>query len=93
MDRIDSKRFGLAIGSACVAVYLGCVIIMLVLTRDAALFFFNSISHGVDWAPILRVNIPWWEVAVGTAEVFILGWLIGLLIARVYNIGRKDMQK
>ncbi len=65
--------------------YLGCVLLMATVGRDGTIFFFNSILHGLDVAPIIRMAVPWWEMLMGVIETFILGWLIGATIASIYN--------
>lgn len=69
--------------------YLGCVILMALAGREATIAFFNNILHGLDTAPIIRMEIPWWEMVMGIIETFILGWLIGALIASIYNFAWK----
>lgn len=34
-----------------------------------------------------RMDIPWWEAVMGIVQTFILGWLIGALVAAIYNAG------
>ena len=34
----------------------------------------------------MRWDMPWWEACVGVIEVFILGWLVGAVIAVLYNV-------
>jgi len=36
--------------------------------------------------------MPWWEMAMGFVEIFIIGWLTGATIASFYNFG-PDKQK
>ena len=42
--------------------------------------------HGLDIEPIVRWDMPWWEACVGVIEITILGWLIGALVAALYNL-------
>jgi hypothetical protein len=60
---------------------------MAAVPREVAIRFFNSLTHGVDWGPIMRFEMPWYEMLIGMTEVFILGWLVGATIAALYNIG------
>lgn len=94
MDKIHPKRAGLALGAGFALVYVGCAAVMLTAPREAAVRFFNSLTHGVDWGPIMRWDMPWWEALLGVVEVFILGWLLGAFVAVVYNTagsgGRHD---
>lgn len=87
MNTLSIRRFGLAVGATCALLQLGCVLVMGALPKEAAIRFFNSLTHGVDWTPIVRWNIPAWESAVGVVELFILGWLVGAVAAAFYNLG------
>lgn len=85
MESISIKRFGFALGAGLAVLYLGCAFVMATVPKEAALRFFNSMTHGVDWGPIMRWDMPWWEMAIGLLEVFILGWLFGAMVASLYN--------
>lgn len=85
MKTLSVKRFGFALGSGCAALYLGCAFVMATVPPEAALRFFNSITHGVDWGPVMRTDMPWWEFVIGILEIFILGWLFGAFVASLYN--------
>ena len=67
--------------------YLGCMFVMLTVPKEAVIGFFNSLMHGVDVAPIMRWDMPWWEAIIGVLETFILGWLVGAAVAMFYNLG------
>lgn len=83
---LNVKRLGFALGATLAVFYLGCVFVMLTVPHEAVVRFFNSIMHGWNVEPIMRWDMPWWEAATGTLEIFILGWLAGALIATLYNI-------
>jgi hypothetical protein len=85
MEAIDIKRFGLAFGATLAIFYLGCVFVMATVSREATIHFFNSLLHGIDFTPIIRSNIPVWEMVIGITEMFILGWFTGARIASIYN--------
>ncbi len=87
MDRLDPRRFGFGCGLAAMVFYLGCAVVMLAVPREIAVRFFNSLTHGVDWGPVIRGDTPWWETALGAIAIFVLGWLFGALIAVAYNLG------
>ncbi len=89
MNTIRITRFGFALGGASSVMYVGCVVVMLAVPRDAAIRFFNSIMHGWDVEPLMRWDMPWWEAIIGVIEVFILGWLFGAVVAALYNLGSK----
>lgn len=89
MNIISIKRLGFALGTSSAVLYLGCAFVMITVPQEAAVKFFNSITHGVNWGPIMRWDMPWWEMVVGVLQVFILGWLFGALIAALYNFAGK----
>jgi hypothetical protein len=86
MEAIDIRRFGLAWGATAALLYLGCVLVMSTVPLETQVLFFNSLMHGVDVTPILRSNMPVWEMAIGLVETFVLAWLVGASIASVYNV-------
>lgn len=85
MPRLNPKALGFSFASICAALYAACAAIMATVPKEAAIQFFNSLTHGVDWGPIVRFDMPWYEMLIGITEVFILGWLIGATIAALYN--------
>lgn len=87
MILLSPRRLGFAFASISALLYLGCAFVMLTVPQEAAIRFFNSVMHGVDVTPIVRWDMPWWEMSIGVLEVFILGWLIGATVAALYNIG------
>lgn len=90
MEKISIKRLGIAVGSAGAILYLGCILLMITVGREGTIWFFNSLLHGLDTSSIIRMNVPVWQALLGIVQTFILGWLIGALIASVYNIGLKQ---
>lgn len=94
MMSIDIKRFGLAWGLTGALLYVGCAFVMMTAGKESVVFFFNSLFHGVDIAPILRTNMPWWEMVLGILETFVFSWLVGATIAGIYNMsmrtGKRD---
>ena len=66
--------------------YLGCVLTMATVPHEQAVIFFNSLLHGLDVGPILKVSVPISQVGLGLVTTFILGWLAGVLIAGIYNL-------
>ena len=85
MQHIDIKKFALAWGVVGALFYLGCIILMATVGRDGTILFFNSLLHGLDTAPIIRMGVPFYEFCIGMVESFILGWLVGACIAGIYN--------
>lgn len=91
MNKINIKRFGMALGLTGAILYLGCVILMAAVGHDGTVKFYNSILHGLDTSSIIRVQIPLWEALIGLVETFILAWLVGACIACFYNITTKKI--
>lgn len=87
MNTLSTRRLGQAMGGAFALAYFGCVLVMTVVPKDAAVRFFNSIMHGVNVEPIMRWDMPLWEAGLGLVEVFVLGWLFGAAVAALYNLG------
>lgn len=86
MNHINIRKFGLAFGITGALLYFGCALTMLILGHDSTVKFFNTLLHGLDVSPIIRMNISSGEVLIGLIQTFILGWLIGACIAGIYNI-------
>ena len=87
MEAINIRRFGMAFGFTSALLYLGCAFVMWTVGKEASILFFNSLMHGIDVTSIIRTDMPWWEMAMGLVEIFILGWLTGAAIASIYNFG------
>lgn len=85
MNTINVKKFGLAFGITGALLYLGCILVMIIAGREGTILFFNSLLHGLDTAPIIRMDIPWWEALIGIIQTFIISWLVGACIAGLYN--------
>lgn len=93
MSRLSIKRFGFALGAVSALLYLGCMFVMLTVPKEGVTRFFNSLMHGVDVAPIMRWDMPWWEAIIGVFETFILGWLVGAAVAMFYNLGGRGERR
>lgn len=85
MGVINVKRFGFAWGTTSALLYIGCAVVMAVSGREATIFLFNSMMHGIDVSSVIRMSVPVGEMVLGIVQVFILGWLIGATIASIYN--------
>ena len=88
MNTINIRKMGMAFGLTVAFLYLGCFGIMEIVGREGSIKFFNSLIHGVDFSPVVRMNMARWEVLIGTVETFVLFWLIGACIAAFYNLQR-----
>lgn len=87
MNTINIRKLGFAVGTTGAVLYVGCVAVMAIVGRQGTVFLFNNLLHGLDISPILRTQMPFWEIIVGVIETFILGWLVGATIASFYNFG------
>ncbi len=85
MNLINIKKFGLAYGLTGVLLYIGCILVMITVGHDGTVKFFNSLLHGLDVSPVIRMDVPLWEAGIGIIETFILSWLVGACIAGFYN--------
>ena len=89
MLSLSPRGLGFAFAMISAVFYAGCAFVMATVPRDVAIRFFNSLTHGVDWGPIMRWDMPWTEMLIGLLEVFILSWLRGAAVAALYNIGAR----
>ncbi len=85
MNKINIRKFGLALGLTGTIFYLGCMVLMLTVGHDGTVKFFNMLLHGLDVSSMVRMDIPLWEAGLGIVQTFILGWLVGACIAGFYN--------
>lgn len=83
--KLNVKKLGFATGITGALLYLGCMVVMFTVGHEGSVKFFNSLLHGLDVSTIMRMNIPLWEAGLGIIQTFILGWLIGVCIALLYN--------
>ena len=86
MGVIKVKKMGLAVGLTLVVFRVGCIIVFSALSREQAVSFFNTLLHGVDVSPILKMETSALEVIYGLIQIFILGWLAGATMASIYNL-------
>jgi len=89
MEKLSIKRLGMGVGSTGAILYLGCILLMVTVGREGTIWFFNSLLHGLDTSSIIRMDVPIWQALLGIIQTFVLGWLIGALIASVYNFNLK----
>jgi hypothetical protein len=86
IGKVSILRLGFAFGAAAALAYSGTGFVVHVLPEALAIRFVNSLLHGIDIGPIVRWEMPWWEMVFGATSVFILGWLFGAAIAAFYNL-------
>lgn len=89
MSTLSVRRFGLALGSTFAVTYAACAFVMSCVSREASIRFFNGILHGLDVTTIMTAEMTLGGVITGIIEVFVLGWLIGAMLACVYNISTR----
>ena len=92
MNKISVYRLAFALATTATALYAGCALVLLAAGRERAILFFNSLLHGLDVGPIVRMQMPWPEMLVGIVSVFVIAWLTGALIAVLYNVSRRDQK-
>jgi hypothetical protein len=90
MQRLNVQRFSLAFGVASALLYVGCVVFVAILGKQTTITFFNSLLHGLDVRFIIRMEVPFQDTIIGIIETFILGWLFGVVISVVYNLGTAE---
>lgn len=86
MNRLEVKNLGLAFGITFSIFYLACIVMMAILGQETTIFVFNSLMHGFDTTSIIRMEVPLWDSFFGLILTFILGWVMGAIIAFTYNI-------
>ncbi len=79
-------RFGLALAAAAGVFYLGCVLVMAVAGPTSLATFFNGLFHGLELSPLLVEQVGFWITLGGFVNTVILSWILGALIAVVYNL-------
>lgn len=86
MNRLGVKNLGLAFGVTFAIFYLVCIAMIAILGQETTVFVFNSLMHGLDTTAIIRMEVPIWESIFGLVLTFVLGWIMGTLIAVTYNL-------
>ena len=86
MNKLAVKNLGFAFGITFAIFYLACIGLMAFLGENTIVFVFNSLMHGIDTTTIIRMDVPVWDCIVGFVGTFGLGWIMGALIAVIYNL-------
>lgn len=90
MHHINVKALGFAVALTIALVYAACAVVMSIAGPQTSVSFFNSLMHGIDGSSIIRKTpMPLPEAAIGIAEWFVIGWLIGASVAAIYNAGNR----
>ncbi|MEJ2070097.1 MAG: DUF5676 family membrane protein [Syntrophobacterales bacterium] len=87
MQPLNVQRFSLAFGAASALLYAGCVVFMATVGKEGTITFFNSLFHGLDVRLIIRMDVPFRDTVFGIIGTFILGWVFGVIIGVIYNLG------
>lgn len=85
MNNLSPNRLGLALGITGVFFYVGCMLLMSILSKETFVLLANSLCHGIDMGPIIRMDIPRWESIIGITEAFLLCGMFGYITAFLYN--------
>lgn len=79
MRRMNPKRFALVFGVIFALFYLESVLVVAAPGRGAPFPFLKAVF------PVLRADIPVWEIIVGVMGAFLLGWLIGAAVVDLHR--------
>jgi uncharacterized membrane protein YcaP (DUF421 family) len=85
MEKLNPKKFAVALGLTSVLVYFGCFLIMNLLGKASLVKLSNLLFHGMDFGNIIRMNIPIAETLLGAVISFIFWGIIGYTSAFIYN--------
>ncbi len=85
MGVINVRKLGFAVGLTGAILYFGCAFVMAFAGKEASIFLFNSLMHGIDVSTIIKMNVPIGDMILGIFQTFILGALIGSTVASIYN--------
>ena len=83
--KLDIKKLGLAFGFTFAGLYLACVVFMMFASRETIIFLSNSLMHGIDVTPIIRMNVPLCEAILGFVCMLVFGGIMGIAIGWIYN--------
>lgn len=85
---IPSQLYPPALGAAVavlgLGVYLSCALVV-ALWPAAGLIFFDLLLHGLDLQTIYRPELGSSQVVAGTLVATAVGYLLGYLLAALYN--------
>lgn len=85
MNKILPNKFGLSLGIAGAIFYVGCAVLMRIVSEETFVFLANNLCHGMDMTTIVRMDISLSESVLGIIEIFVLCWLFGVIAATSYN--------
>lgn len=73
MNKLAPNKFGLAFGIESVLFYVGCILLMRILSDETLIVLTNSLIHRLDVSTLLRFDITILESLIGLIITFILG--------------------
>ena len=90
MENINPQRVGVAVAITGTVASLACALLVWILPQAAVQAVFSSIFHGVSVSVIDKTSMTLGNVLLGLVSVGILGYVLGLVYAYVYNwIGKR----
>ena len=91
--KLNSLKFGIALGLAFSIGFLLCNLILLIRGKDLSLGVMNSVFHDTDFKPIMADNgFSFGKLLAGMGVLFIVGTFIGLSTGWIYNsIGKSKL--
>jgi len=90
--KINSSKFGIALGIALSVSFLFCNIIFAICGKDFSLSIVNTLFHEMDFKPIMIENgFSFGKLICGMLILFLEGLFIGYVTAFIYNsISKKE---
>lgn len=85
MNKLSVYGLSVSFGITFTVFYIMCMIMMIFFNQDVSIFVFNSLFHGLDIRSIIIADVPFWVSIIGLIETFVLGCVMGALIASSYN--------
>lgn len=85
MQKLSVPRFGLAMGGSFLILNLICVISIVLFGPKPLASLVSIIFHGLDMSAIVSRQVGFWMAIGSLAIFFILGEILGTLIAAIYN--------
>lgn len=92
MTTINPVRTGFATALTVSLLYLACILVIMIMPKETAVAFYNSVLHGIDISTILMSSMSLPQLVFGLINMFIIGWLVGATFAAVYNLLGNYMQ-
>lgn len=89
--KLNSSKFGIALGLAFSIGFLLCNLILLIGGKDFSLGVMNTIFHDTDFRSLMTDNsFSFGKLLAGMAALFIVGTFIGWLTSLLYNAMSKS---